>query len=74
MGCRKSLQQELIENWDEDALEIGGGKLKDRNRTTILEEGVGVQVERQPQFDVRGWRFDACTALRWTDHGEPAEG
>lgn len=58
-GMSEKFKQELIENWDEDALEIGGGKLKDRNRTTILEEGVGVQVERQPQFDVRGWRFDA---------------
>jgi hypothetical protein len=58
-GMSEKFKQELIENWDEELERIGSGKLKDRNRTTILKDGLGVQIEREPQFDVRGWRFDA---------------
>lgn len=56
-GMSENFKQKVI--GEEELGRIGRGKLKDRNRTTILKDGLGVQIEREPQFDVRGWRFDA---------------
>ena len=52
----------------EDESPYGLGSLKDRNRATGLSKNLlphenipseGLTIERYPQFDVRGWRFDA---------------
>jgi hypothetical protein len=56
-----------IGGWEGES-SYGYGSLKDRNRATGLSKNLlpnpdigpqGLTIERYPQFDVRGWRFDA---------------
>ena len=64
-GMSERAKQEMQESVDDAVSEFGVGSLADRNRARILEDDPnsegrrGFQIERYPQFDVRGWRFDS---------------
>lgn len=71
-GMSEGAKQEIQEGSEiggfEELSHFGRGSLKDRNRATGLGKNLlphenissqGFEIERYPQFDVRGWRFDA---------------
>jgi hypothetical protein len=69
-GMTEKGRQAFQEASDEDLATFGEGLLEDRNRRTKSEAirnekgeltgGIeGWQIEREPLFDIRGWRFDA---------------